>query len=261
MKKFVAPLVMLAFVSAPAFAADKAVAIYRKAPIYKKAPPPAEPVAAAYDWSGFYLGASGGYGWAKDAHLDVQPGSGAFTNPGGPAQTIKAEGVMYGGQVGYNWQSSSFVYGLEISGHAANIRKTDPSIFLATDSLSAKVDDIITATGRIGLAFNNVMPYVKGGYATAHLTTTNFDNAPDVLRLSGWHDGFTVGGGVEYGLTSNWVFGAEYNYMDLGTKSVSGTTVFANGTTFPERFSDKLTVATVTGRLSYKFGGPEFARY
>ena len=68
---------------------------------YTKAPPPAL-VSPAYNWSGFYVGAMGGYGWGTDA------GNGGFG----------------GGTVGYNWQfpGSQFVFGIEVDAAGASIK-------------------------------------------------------------------------------------------------------------------------------------------
>ena len=67
---------------------------------YTKAPPAV--VSPAYNWSGFYVGAMGGYGWGTNA------GSGGFG----------------GGTVGYNWQlpGSQFVFGVEVDAAGASIK-------------------------------------------------------------------------------------------------------------------------------------------
>jgi outer membrane immunogenic protein len=234
---------------------------------YTKAPMAVEPV---YNWSGFYVGANAGYGWARDEHADMFPGGGFWTQNGnvpGGVQTIKPEGAVFGGQVGYNWQVANWVFGLEGQFNATNIKRTDISIFFPdTDRLSANVDQYGTATGRVGYAFNNWLPYVKGGYAAAHLKTTNFDVGPfsgDHTDLSSWRNGFVVGAGLEYAFAGNWIIGIEYDYMDFGSKTQVGTLV-RNSTIvgrFPDTFRDDLRISTVTGRLSYKFGGPVAARY
>ncbi|MFG3756817.1 outer membrane protein, partial [Klebsiella pneumoniae] len=88
------------------------------------------------------------------------------------AQSIKPTGAVYGGQIGYNWQLSSWVIGLEAQFNGTSLKRTDTSIFFpATDSLRAKVDFTTTVTGRVGYALNNWLPYIKGGYAGAQLKT------------------------------------------------------------------------------------------
>src|SRR5918992_5053125 len=69
---------------------------------YAKAAPPAA-VVAAYNWSGFYIGAMGGYGWESEGD-----GGGGFG----------------GGTIGYNWQfpGSQFVFGIEVDAAGASIK-------------------------------------------------------------------------------------------------------------------------------------------
>jgi len=65
---------------------------------HTKAPPA---FGAIYNWSGFYVGASAGYGWARDVHQDETPTGIFWTNgPAGPLpgrQTINPDGAVYGG--------------------------------------------------------------------------------------------------------------------------------------------------------------------
>jgi len=241
--------------ASPAFAADL------PARAYTKAPPMA--VSPFYDWSGFYIGANAGYGWARDDHADLVNGGGFFTfGPGGPfggVQRNEPRGAVYGGQVGYNWQSANWVFGFELAGDGSNLRRTVPSTLAPGEFLRSKVDGFITVTGRVGYAFNNWLPYIKGGYAGADLRTLDFDNLGSSLDHREWRSGYTVGGGLEYGFTPNWTVGVEYAFMDFGTATWRGNTIGPLPT--QEFFSDNLKISTVTGRINYKFGGPGVARY
>ncbi len=170
---------------------------------------------------------------------------------------------MYGGQIGYNWQIASWVFGIEAQFEGANLTKTVANPFtLGFGSMTAKVDSYYTVAGRLGYAVDSWLPYIKAGYAGARLKTTDFDVFGDRLASSNWRSGFIVGGGLEYGITQNWIVGVEYNYMDFGSKTftANSTGPFVGGNP-PDTFKDKLTVQSVTGRLSYKFGGPLVARY
>ncbi|HZO46823.1 MAG TPA: outer membrane beta-barrel protein [Xanthobacteraceae bacterium] len=233
---------------------------------YTKAPPPVP--APIYNWTGFYVGGNGGYGWSRDKHEDLLPGFGGFWTSGwisplGPTQTIKPQGAVYGGQIGYNWQAGSWVFGLEGQFNGADIKRNDVSIFFpVTDRLRAKIDTFATVTGRIGYASSNWLPYIKAGYAGANLKTSNFDIFGRHLDNKAWRSGFVVGAGLEYGFAGNWSVGVEYDYMVFGSKSFEGPNLTSSGTRFgAERFSDDLRISTVTGRLNYRFGGPVVARY
>ena len=118
---------------------------------YSKAPPAA--VVAAYNWSGFYVGAMGGYGWGTNA------GSGGFG----------------GGTVGYNWQfpGSQFVFGIEVDAAGASIKDSFNEIqddVLITQN--SKINSFGSVTGRAGFAMDAVLLYAKGGFAWGNNKTT-----------------------------------------------------------------------------------------
>ena len=87
-----------------------------------KAPPMA--VSPAYNWSGFYIGGNVGYGFGRvddqssSALVATFPPTGgipaAFNNipvtfPFASSTRTPVDGVIGGGQIGYNWQSSRWV--------------------------------------------------------------------------------------------------------------------------------------------------------
>src|ERR1700730_6899940 len=89
-------------VAVPAGAADLAARPYTKAPAM---------IAAVYDWSGFYVGANGGWGTSRSSYSNIAIGGVAI--PAAPEGCHDATGGTAGGQVGYRWQTGGFVYGLE----------------------------------------------------------------------------------------------------------------------------------------------------
>lgn len=255
MKKLAITVALVALSPISAGAADLGVRPYTtKAPVMDP----------AYDWSGFYIGANAGYGWARNEHQDLG-GNGSYWNDKSDVtnQTVDPHGAVYGGQIGYNWQAADWVFGLEGQFNGADIKRTDPSInYPDTDSLSSKINSLATVTARLGYAFNNWLPYIKGGYAAAHLETKNFATDNTYLSNRAWRSGYVVGAGVEYAFAANWIFGVEYNYMDFGGKTFTGMTFDPAGVPFnDEHFNDTLKLSTVTARLSYKFGGPIVAKY
>jgi opacity protein-like surface antigen len=88
--------------STGAFAAD--LAPYTKAaPVY---------VAPVYNWTGFYIGGNVGYSWGRSrdtSTLSNGAGTILFTD------TLRSnmDGVIGGAQMGYNWQMSNWLVGLE----------------------------------------------------------------------------------------------------------------------------------------------------
>ena len=91
----------------PALAADLPV----------KARPMPAPV-VVWNWDGFYIGLNGGYSWGRSrtsvgyfntaTGLPIVPPVGSITDA-----TFNLNGGVFGGQIGYNWQSSNWVFGLE----------------------------------------------------------------------------------------------------------------------------------------------------
>jgi outer membrane immunogenic protein len=63
-------------------------------------------VSPAYNWTGFYIGAMGGYGWSDQVRATV----GGLTVS---ASSNDLKGGFGGGTLGYNWQTGQFVFGIE----------------------------------------------------------------------------------------------------------------------------------------------------
>jgi outer membrane immunogenic protein len=209
-------LVLSAF--APAMAADMAA----RAP-YVKAPPP---VAAIYNWTGFYIGGFGGYA-SEDS-------SGA-----------SMKGGFAGGTIGYNWQASNIVYGLEADGGWADV---DASASGFGVTVKSKIDSLGTVRGRVGFAVDKVLFYGTGGYAW-------IDNKISVSALgvtasqSNFHSGWTVGAGIEAFFAPQWSVKGEYLYRSLGSENYFGVR------------SGDLNLHSVQVGVNYHFGGPIAARY
>jgi outer membrane immunogenic protein len=256
MKKFLIGAVGLVAMATSASAADLG------ARPYTKAPPPM--MVAMYDWSGFYVGLNGGGGWSHKCWDLVNNGAGPITALADGCHD--ATGGTFGGQIGYRWQASSWVFGLEAQGNWAdfngdNVSLVDP----LTNRNHSKIDAFGLFTGQVGYAWNNVLLYVKGGaavtsdkYTTLDLPTgIAFDSASETR----W--GGVIGVGLEYGFTPNWTFGVEYDHMFMGTRDISliNTGTFGPVGTLSGIESIKQDVDLLTVRLNYRWGGPVVARY
>jgi outer membrane immunogenic protein len=232
--------------AAPAVAADLAARPYTKAPPM---------IAAVYDWSGFYIGANGGWGSSRNS-WDFLPGVGTFGEG-----SHDADGGTIGGQIGYRWQAGTWVFGVEAQGNWADFKGSNISLQDATLRNESRVDAFGLFTGQVGYAANNVLFYVKGGAAVTSNEYRRFDVPTNALLASTDDDtrwGGTVGVGLEYGFAPNWSFGVEYNHLFMQDRTLAFTTpggLFAGN----ERISQD--VDLVTARLNYKFGGPVIAKY
>src|SRR5262245_26638768 len=99
-------LSLLAGISLAALATGASAADLRM-PV--KAPPPA---AVALSWAGFYIGGNAGAIWHHWAFTDTDDLL-LFGTTNSPFWSGTRAAVMAGGQVGYNWQSGVYVFGLE----------------------------------------------------------------------------------------------------------------------------------------------------
>lgn len=243
MKKFLLTGVALAaLASGSALAAD--LPARRGMPV--KAP---EPVSYGYNWSGFYIGAHAGGGFGEKC----------FAFAGASDGCHDTDGWLGGGQVGFNMQSGQFVFGVEFSGSWADINGSHNALIVPADSYRSELNTLLLFTGRVGMTFDRMLLYVTGGGAWARdkfdYVAAGVGTASTKQNRAGW----TVGAGLEYGLSPNWSIAAQYNYVNLGDKDVTFGAPLAP---FTDRVEQDLHLATV--RLNYRFGGygaPVAARY
>jgi len=239
-------------IAAPASAAD----LYKKAP-----PPPPAPVVPIYDWTGFYIGANGGWGQAN-ACWDLVPVTGAVLVDG----CRDASGGVIGGQIGYRWQwGGGWVFGLEAQGDWADLSASRVSLINPFVSERAKVDGFGLFTGQIGYAWNASLLYFKGGAA---VTSNRFDvfttlNGVGLASVSSTRWGGTIGVGWEYGFAPNWSVGIEYDHLFMGNTNNSFSVVNPIFAGALNRISEDVDMITL--RFDYRFGAygkaPVAARY
>jgi outer membrane immunogenic protein len=238
----------------PASAADMpAIAADMPTPYYKTSPLPVAPIT---NWSGFYVGGNVGYGWGDPGTNAAGNGTAPFFSVLPPFQTFpfnfaftdsntaRLNGVIGGGQIGYNYQlTRSWVLGLEadfqgsgqrgssafgdqISAPVCTVFGAGPPSCLATTPFAgtaatayeAKIDWFGTVRGRAGfLLTDQILLYGTGGLAygrvevSGNSTATNagLPNVPltgtgGAFTAAKTNVGFTVGGGVE-GKLSPWL--------------------------------------------------------
>lgn len=164
-------------------------------------------------WQGLYVGVNGGWGWSGDA-----------------------SGYVVGGQVGYNWQSNKYVYGLE-----ADISKTDIGIsetvvgFGAIVTASASIDWITTIRGRFGLLTQpGLLIYGTAGLAivnaSAHASVSAFGFGSSVHE-STTGTGLVFGVGVEKQISETMT--ARLEYLEFGqTDRIGDFGILRAGLTF-----------------------------
>lgn len=151
-----------------------------------------------YNWSGLYVGISGGWG-GGDAEIIGTPGTGGFDVSGG----------LFGGTLGYNWQVGQVVFGVETDISWSGI---DGSATCGALTCDVRNDWLGTARGRLGYAIDRFMPYITGGLAFGKVEA----DATGLAGASSTRTGWTLGGGMEFALANPWTAKLEYLYVDLG---------------------------------------------
>ncbi|MEI9927465.1 MAG: outer membrane beta-barrel protein [Sphingomonas sp.] len=103
------------------------------------------------------------------------------------------DGVVYGGALGYDYQTGKAVFGIEGEVTGASTKDQDSGVLVAGDSLRVKAGRDLYAGARVGYAVTpSALLYVKGGYTNARIdqlyaspTTTIVDHD----NLDGWRLG------------------------------------------------------------------------
>ena len=200
---FAASLTGLALLSGSALAAD-----LPPAPQVYKAP---AVVAPAYNWSGFYLNAGGGYGmWNADTQVFF-PGGGCFTCF---VDTFGGRGYFGTAGGGYDFQvgglgmgawNPMIVVGLMADYNFESFKGTTDFVWRCRIG-QIKETAAWAGGARIGLAFGpNLFTYINGG-----ATGTRFGGTSFVSGVTGvptgftsaafWKTGWFLGGGTETSL-------------------------------------------------------------
>jgi outer membrane immunogenic protein len=183
-------------------------------------PPAYRPV--IYDWTGIYGGVHLGAGALED---QVTTTTTTILQPTGTVTKLSPFSVVSGAQAGFNIEFAPFVIGAEGTFTWSNISGTQvtPSLLptISENSISRPLW-YATATAKIGVAANDFLFYAKGGAAlmnvryTQQVAATSVQSAQTIVDN---RSGFTVGGGVEFGMTENLSARVEYDFLDFGTKN------------------------------------------
>jgi outer membrane immunogenic protein len=265
------------------------------------------------NWAGFYVGGNAGYAWGNansslaiadgplggiggNCHfcspLSIAAGGlggndvGLAQNAGSPNFNLK--GFTGGGQFGYNWQRSNWVYGIEADFEGFSQGQTvNNSVSLPTNtaavlncfagvglpcvgnfSTSVKADWLVTIRPRIGYAWDQSLAYVTGGLAISRLSFSqnyndnlNFGSSiggSESASVSQIKAGWVLGAGFEQAMGNNWSLKAEYLYVRFNGLNANGrltdsftptTGEFANFTNNVDHFSSNI----VRVGFNYKF--------
>jgi outer membrane immunogenic protein len=248
MKKILlAGTALLTVLSSAALAADMRPSA--RAPIYTKAPM----MAPAYSWTGCYIGGNVGGLWAKkDWSLSA-------TGAANSSQDVNSG--LGGGQIGCNYQVSTWVFGIQGDYDWTNASGTATDLAIAGATDRSRIKALASVTGRVGYAWDRFLGYVKGGGAWEN---DNYDisstaGGVTLATASETRTGWTLGVGGEYAFTDFLTGFAEYDYYDFGTKQNSFAPVV--GPAIPIDIKERKSVAKVGFNFKFNPGGPVMAKY
>lgn len=199
----------LAFSALSSQAADLPVRQSYKAPL----PPAPVYVAPANPWAGLYGGLNGGYAWERFS---------------GDIPSISTGDWLFGGQLGYNWTSGSWLYGLEgdIQGTGGHVGSTAGTCKGVACTADARMNGFATLRARLGMTFGPGLAYVTGGAAFVNTGAQIFTPAGSAENKGEWKTGYTIGLGYEQMLWGRWSGKLEYLYLaaDGPSLTVGGVT-------------------------------------
>jgi outer membrane immunogenic protein len=218
-----------ALVAAPAFGAD----LVR--------PPPVVVAPVVLDlFSGPYIGLHGGWGWsdADSRYVDDDlnsPNCGLGENWGCPVD-VDPQGAFVGAQIGWNHVlGNNWMIGVEADWSAASLHDSGVGPWDNQGSGEAtqvilNVDQLATIQARLGVVMGRSMPFFTVGWGWAHAERSAFNPVfipGDLSTDNKWHQGLTLGAGVEHAINQNWTIKGEYRYFNGSTETYSLASPFA----------------------------------
>jgi len=240
MKKVVLACALLSVLGGVASAADIPV----RAPY---SAPPAPP--AYYTWTGFYIGGNIGGAWARGSVDDSLFGLSASADH---------SGFIGGGQLGFNYQFSNIVLGVEWDFDGTSLDATGNGVATRIGFLqgSANTRWVSTLAGRFGVAaWNNALLYGKAGvgWVDNNATVTNLSTGASI-SASNRNSGWLVGAGIEWALAANWSAKLEYDFLHLDDIT------FGPGPFLGDTFRANREIQMLKVGLNYRFGygGPAY---
>lgn len=167
-----------------------------------------------YNWTGFYAGVNIGYSWGRSAtdQSFANTATGAVLNASSPRFDL--DGVIGGGQIGYNVQANRWVFGVEADiqasgqkgngsaicaggtlavltsactpGHVGDTRPFDVPAFPVVGTFDQKLEWFGTVRGRVGPTLSpTVLAYLTGGLAYGDVSATNAVAGTNITGANG----------------------------------------------------------------------------
>lgn len=187
------------------------------------------PAYLPFNWGGWYAGLNLG---------------GGFTD---------VSGVVFGGQIGYNWQFGQWVFGVETDIQWSG-QDSDSVISGSGVSLADKheLEWFGTFRGRVGWAgWDRWLPYITGGlaYGNRHSSGAATGALTGVYSADETSVGWAFGVGIDYAITPAWTARLEYLHISLDDFTTTYALTGGSATVAYGRLDNDI----VRGALNYRF--------
>jgi opacity protein-like surface antigen len=201
-----------------------------------------------YNWSGFYFGGLVTFASTHSEHCDA----GTCAKPGVVYPAFDMNDWLGGIEGGYNFQSGNVVFGVEADWSWGRVSGSSPSTigFGCVGACKTSIDSIGTVRGRLGYAFDRLLPYVTAGVAFTDYHASI--GVPILQESRTTRATFTGGGGLEYAFSGNWSLKAEYLFI----RKASDFLYAPNECATPGCFARSSDIHTFRFGVNYKLGGP-----
>lgn len=218
--------------------------------------PAAAPI---FSWSGFYIGANVGYGFGN-LGADTSIAGNLFVPDSTVGLGTSVKGFIYGAQLGYNWQTGQYVYGIEADYQIANEKATSNAVCVGGGCLLTadnKIKNFATVRGRLGYTvFDRGLAYLTAGWArvsaASTVSVTAAGTTTTLIDSSSARNGWVAGLGYEQMLWDHWSAKFEYLYMSAGSTNVSlAIPAVLGGGTVTE--TGKITNSVIRAGINYHF--------
>jgi outer membrane immunogenic protein len=233
--------------------------------------PAPSPAPSMTNWSGWYAGLNVSVTRHHASTQDVNGWGQTALGPGNPPYVTpffdsNKTNIGFGGQVGYNWQVSQFVAGVEgdVGYVGAKTTFTPPNNFQScgtacTVSATNELTWLATFRGRAGIVFDRVLVYGTAGVALGGIenrwgygdlgTPGSFSDSQ--FKVDEVRAGFVYGGGIEVAAMRNWLVRVEAMHVDFGTSSttIPGPNIWAP----PGNYTTDVKNSATFGRAALSF--------
>jgi outer membrane immunogenic protein len=196
-----------------------------------------------FSWTGFYVGGNIGGAWSHSTITDNLTGASLSTG--------NVSGFIGGGQLGYNFQTGNFVFGVEGTFEWSSLERTSRIVATAVGNLQATASSpwITSIAARFGYAADRYLIYGKagGGWVDNKLTVSNLTTGLSATATNS-NGGLLLGIGGEYAINQNWTAKIEYDHIGLGTWTAASPIA-------GDRITAKREINMLTAGFNYKFQG------